>query len=297
MSDISKKVLSILSRNKKGLKAKEIADLIGSTRKEVNHFLYYEQNEYKKIDGDIWVKKNTFNLRDDPVLSKLKNIDNGKKFTLNYFRGIADWRYGKSQSKYKPKGTYITKTGNKIDYDSKIELEIMEYLEDNDLVIEMGGQSLCLGYDSIFKDGKSYYPDLVVLTKDYRIAIIEIKPATAMSYHLNIEKYAALEEYCLENGYLYMMIDPALDYMTLDELEDLYVYDELIEIFDELESKKKKSKTPICFTDADVRKWYDDICFDDTKKDFDLMVHSLIVYYNWYNKYKNGFLVYSCPVH
>ena len=90
-----------------------------------------------------------------------------------------------------------------------------------------------------------------------------------------------------------MMLDPADDYKTLDEISEMGVLPELLEYFN------RPNKGPMGyrhFTDSTVEKWYKDYGTGMTKKEFRLQIHSLIIYYDWYNLFSNGFNVYSCPV-
>ncbi len=207
MNDIQVILLKMkLQLHNGGMKASELAKEMSIPRSEINRYLYAHPNEYEK-DGEYrWRIKAI--AENDVVLSKLNNRENAKKYSREEFAKIADWKLGNTHTKGKAKYQYITRDKNTIECDSKSELTMLEYLETNDLIISCGGQSLCIEYDSKFRAGMSYYPDIVVLTKDMHIAIIEVKSASSMDYHKNIEKYHALAEYCKENGYEYMMVDP-----------------------------------------------------------------------------------------
>jgi hypothetical protein len=107
-----------------------------------------------------------------------------KKYSRQEFTLLADWRYGRSFND--DAIVYVLPNGNEIQCDSKSEVLLLDYLINNQLTLEIGGQELYIPYDTAFKSERFYYPDVVVLTKDYRIAIIEVKPVTAMSYHLTM---------------------------------------------------------------------------------------------------------------
>ena len=158
---------------------------------------------------------------------------------------------------------------------------MLEYLNNNSCVKAIGGQNLCVKYSSQYKDGKNYYPDFVVLTQDGKILIIEIKQAKMMSHHTNLEKYEWLSDFCKSKGYMYMMVDPGLDFMTYDELYDMDIAEGLLEHFNKLIKKSKRST--VYFDNSHVEKWYSNYGDGWTKDEFKLMVHSLIVYYGWYN--------------
>lgn len=307
MKNLEKKIFKVLSEHPEGIKGSEIARIIGADKKEVNHFLAFDQDEYVRNDEYLWLAKGSKSSKtktptipqtfSDEVLQKLNNREGAKKFTLKDFNAIADWSVCDTHnSDNKPVGTYKTKTGNHIDYDSATELKMLAYLDNNNLAISIGGQNLCLPYSTAFTSEKYYYPDVVTLTKDGYIAVIEVKPVTAMSYNIVLAKYDALADYCEENGYLYMMVDPDHDFMTFDELYNMSVDGGLIDIFDNLEEQRKKAKKPIRFDDDDVNDWYEEMGYSYTKTEFRIMVHSCVVYYDWYNKKKNGFKCSSEPV-
>lgn len=322
MTKKGERILKVLSEHQDGIKASDIATILGFTRREVNQFLTYEQTEYIKTDDYLWVSKNkktseliertnnldrminelairlgvNFTSKVNPVIAKLNNKEKAKTFTHSQFRALADWSYGHSQGEQKPKGVFKTKTGNRIEYDSSLELKMLEYLEKNDLVKEIGGQSLCIKYSSPYRCGLNYYPDIVVYTKDERIAIIEIKPATSMSYHQNIDKYEELKTYCKKKGFMYMMVDPENDYMTIDDLEKMKIPKEIV-VRVESYLKNILGKTDDCLLEKDdISILYEQFEEEYTKGEFELYLHALIIQKSWYNKFKHGFMVFENPV-
>ena len=306
MKNLEKKIFKVLSEHPEGIKGSEIARIIGADKKEVNHFLAFDQDEYVRNDEYLWLAKGSKSSKtktptipqtfSDEVLQKLNNREGAKKFTLKDFNAIADWSVCDTHnSDNKPVGTYKTKTGNRIDYDSATELKMLKYLDNSNLAASIGGQNLCLRYSTAFTSKKYYYPDIVTLTNDGYIAVIEVKPVTAMSYNIVLDKYDALADYCEEKGYLYMMIDPDHDFMTYDDLYDLKINSDLFEMFEEFEEQRSKSKKPLRFDADDVNEWYEDIGEGYTKTEFNLMVHSCIIYFDWYNKLYNGFNCSSEP--
>jgi hypothetical protein len=276
-----------LAEHPEGIKASQIAKIIGIEKKIISSFLTHKQDVYMINDNWEWVP------RLDPVIAKLNNREKAKKYTSKQFNSLTNWSICKAVDGTKKIGTYKTKTGNKIDYNSKYEPIMFKYLEDHNLVKEMGGQNLCIKYSSAFRDELSYYPDIVALTNDGYIMIIEVKPASMMSYHLNMEKYDRLAEYCEEHGYIYAMLDPTEDFMSYEEVRDMPVNPDLLDLFDDLVEQSKHSI--VSFDKYDVDDWFDSINPGCTKKTFYLMVHSLIIFYDWYNKSKYDFDVISEP--
>ena len=302
MRNLGNKILTILRNNPKGLKAKDIAEQLGVTRKEVNQFLYYDQTEFVVTAAYTWVKKGDTTTASkpaiDPVLAKLNNRTKAKVFSIVHFNAIANWKVCKSHSDKKPIGTYRTKTGNLIDCDSKPELMLLEYLEKNNLVKAIGGQNLAVQYDTAFREGKDYYVDFVILTNDSHIAFIEVKNILAMSNHSNIEKYRGLKAYCETRGYEYMMIDPDYNYMTFDELSNLKVPTKLSNRIMSYLRDLIGEEESFLLENSDVQILYEE--FENqfsSKKEFELYLHAFVIQKGWYNKSrKYGFLVYEKPV-
>lgn len=290
---LREKIFRVLDEHPEGIKAPQIAKILGIDKKTISSFLAHKQDEYVINDNWEWLPKAPKSTKLDPVMAKMNNRNGARTFTSRQFNALAKWSVCKSHGNKKPAGTYKTKTGNKIDYDSGYELAMFEYLEEHNLVKEMGGQNLCITYSSAFRDDLSYYPDIVALTQDNHIMIIEIKPLTSMSYHINMDKYERLAEYCEEHGYMYAMIDPTKDFMSFEELRDMPVDPDMLAHFEELE--KQSRKVIVSFDKYDVMEWYENFEPECTKETFELMVHSLIIYYRWYNKSKYNFDVTSEP--
>ena len=87
---------------------------------------------------------------------------------------------------------------------------------------DMKAQSLEIPYISQRLANRRYFPDFAI--KDYkgRIAIIEMKNFDAACYHLNIDKYEKLAEYCEQKGYGYAEIMKAYnadEYISIDNIK------------------------------------------------------------------------------
>ncbi len=68
---------------------------------------------------------------------------------------------------------------------------------------DIKAQSLEIPYISQRLANRKYFPDFIIRDYKGRIAIIEMKNFDAACYHLNIDKYEQLAQYCRENGYGY----------------------------------------------------------------------------------------------
>ena len=278
------------------MSARAIANIIQTTRSSVNSLLYAHPEDFIKDDSyvPLWrLAEDSYSdfEETDPIMLKLQNRTESKEFTQEYFDSLADWKYGEA---FIGKYQYKTKSGNIIECDSKSEIKLLEYLENNKLVKDIGGQMLNIKYDSAFRTDLDYFPDIVALTRDNRIAVFEVKPATAMDNHKNMEKYQSLSLYCQKYGFMYAMIDPECNFSTFEEIRDMSVCSDLLNMFEEWnEEPNTKTRSYKSFDNDDVEEWYEMYGTGYTKKDFALQVHSLIMYYEWYNFYTHGFMAYA----
>ena len=229
----------------------------------------------------------------DKVLSKLKNRQRARKYSSDDFEDLADWTYCTS---FNEDGyIYTLPNGNKIECDSKSEIKLLNYLTSKKLALAIGAQELCIKYRTAYRKNVDYFPDLIILTKDEHIAIIEVKPITAMSYHLNVEKYSALQDYCEERGYEYMMVDPDSDYMTFEDLQKMRIPKEIVNSV-EWYLRKLLGRTDDCLLEKeDIPILYEQFSDDYKKGEFELYLHALIIQKGWYNRFKHGFKVFEKP--
>ena len=309
----AEEIKNLLMKYPDGLKAEKIASKLGISVIYLKPFLYSECKDILVRDDNlIWSlkekpkqikkprNKRTGKQPEKPkehwFLSKFQNKDAAKRCSSDDFNNLADWSCGKSPSN-KPIKKIKTKCGNIIECDSSSEIRMLEYLERSEVVSAVGGQALTIDYPTCFTAHNKYSPDIVILTTDNRIGIIEVKSTKAMSYHLNIEKYNALQKYCEENGFMFMMVDPDSDYMTFEELKNKSVPDSIKKIFAPMEEAISIGTIDIFhFDNKDVDRWYKQVRNDYKRSDFELLLRSLIIQKGWFNKFDRCFNFYNRPV-
>ena len=229
-------------------------------------------------------------------LSKFGNRAGAKTFTSDDFKSIADWKYGKTPSGNRS-CRFRTSGGNVIECDSESEVRMLKYMERSGLFTDIGGQSLVIPYDSAFRFNLNYSPDIVALTKEGLILIAEVKPLIAMSYHMSIEKYSGLQEYCERNGFIYAMLDPENDYTTFEEFKVAEVPAAIKNLITPMEKKAVVSgKAYFHFGKENVDEWYKSVKHEYNRTEFELYIHVLIIQKGWFNTFDRGFNVYSRPV-
>ena len=72
-------------------------------------------------------------------------------------------------------------------------------LESSDNVVHYREQPIQLPYQ-FYNKTYFYYPDFIFFLNDKRGVVVEIKPLHQMALKINLVKWAALKEYCTQNG-------------------------------------------------------------------------------------------------
>ncbi|MCQ2437598.1 MAG: hypothetical protein MJ099_04315 [Clostridia bacterium] len=124
----------------------------------------------------------------------------------------------------------IKRTYNSYDVflESGREEKMFNYLIDEIQVVECVSQGVDIPYYK--RNGhkeQKYTPDLIFLTIQGYVGIIEVKPLKHMGLDLCLDKYDAMAEYCEENGYLYGMVDPENSFTTFEDMKEFQINEEL----------------------------------------------------------------------
>lgn len=106
----------------------------------------------------------------------------------------------------KNKSVLVLDNGRKVYCDSKLERRFLAYMFKKGYITDAKSEFAELEYDSSACSGKKYYPDFAVRLYDGRIAIVEMKNLAAMGYHLNVDKYECLADFCTAQGFMYAEI-------------------------------------------------------------------------------------------
>ena len=94
---------------------------------------------------------------------------------------------------------YSEKLSKSVQYESKLEMKFLSYLENSDSVVFYREQPIQVPYQ-FYNKTYLYYPDFVFFLNDGRGVIVEVKPLHQMALKINFVKWAALKEYCNQNG-------------------------------------------------------------------------------------------------
>ena len=114
--------------------------------------------------------------------------------------------------------------------DSFLESRFATALAGTGYLKDMKAQTLEIPYISQQLANRRYFPDFAI--KDYkgRVAVIEMKNFDAVCYHLNIDKYEILTDYCKQNGYGYAEIMKAYnadEYISVESIKNKPINEQL----------------------------------------------------------------------
>lgn len=122
-------------------------------------------------------------------------------------------------------------------------------------VQDIKSQTVEIPYISQELATRRYFPDFVILDYRGRVSIIEMKNFDMVSYHLNIDKYDALKQFCVRNGYGYaevMKANGAEEYTTVEELASAPVNAHLEQYIKDTIARKTTAAEKGCFTNDDL---------------------------------------------
>jgi hypothetical protein len=165
-----------------------------------------EEGSIKFVGKDLVlmgeVEGETINI-DSPYLFH----QSAKVYSKDYLYQMTDWSKGHNTEQIK--GTVQTKDDWDFPCDSHEEIKFLKHLNKTTEYQAIRGQSFYIEYKSrrAKKKISKYYPDILMLTNENHIVIIEVKPLAQMSNYRVIDKYRAIKKYSQENGYLCAMMD------------------------------------------------------------------------------------------
>ena len=101
---------------------------------------------------------------------------------------------------------YSEKMGCRMEYSSKLERDFYRLLEHADEVVGYYAHPLEIPYEV---NGRRlmYYPDLLVILRDYRAMVVEIMPAFYMALWRNLVSFQAMTDYCQISGLGFLVTD------------------------------------------------------------------------------------------
>ncbi len=181
-----------------------------------------EVEEIQNDDDDLYEYECKTGELDEKFAKKFIELFSGegavKEQSLDELFSDADKDY-----KSIAKNRCVLKTENRKLYcDSKLERRFLNYIFGKGFATDAKTEALELEYSSGKMSGKRYFADFVLKLYDGTVAVVEMKNLSSIGYHLNVDKYEALEKFCTENGYRYAEI--AKDYkenryVSTDELK------------------------------------------------------------------------------
>jgi hypothetical protein len=97
------------------------------------------------------------------------------------------------------------KNDQMIHWESLLERDYVRLLEFDSTVIRYESQPLVINY---FYKGKSYeyYPDFKIITVDYRVMLVEVKPLKFINKPENRVKFEVGKRYCEQHGWTFQVV-------------------------------------------------------------------------------------------
>jgi len=94
---------------------------------------------------------------------------------------------------------HSSKMNRAVEYESELEFDFFQWLEQLDEVVFYQEQPFRIPYDYESKT-YVYYPDVLLVFKDGKGVVVEIKPIFKMALHINLNKWAGLKKFCADKG-------------------------------------------------------------------------------------------------
>lgn len=94
---------------------------------------------------------------------------------------------------------FSNKLSRNVQYESDLERRFLQQIESDDNIIIYQEQPLEISYE-IGDKKLVYFPDVIVISNDYRGIIVEIKPVFHMALRENLIKWEALKRFCEKYG-------------------------------------------------------------------------------------------------
>jgi hypothetical protein len=104
-------------------------------------------------------------------------------------------------------GFYFSdKLNREVQYESELELNFLEILETSTEVVFYQEQPFKIPYSENGED-KNYYPDIFFVMKNNQAIVVEIKPYFQMALQNNLDKWAALKQFCIKHCFGMLITD------------------------------------------------------------------------------------------
>lgn len=178
---------------------------------DIRQIMINEKISLRKL---CWSEK--VRLRSDEKMKRILIKIQWPKETRPYDDNLRQYLYPKRRVKDRGEfsGSFFSKKmDSNIEYESTIELSFIKLCELSDEIKSYYPQPLKISYN----DSRLYYPDILIVFNDNRMAMIELKDKLNMITSFTRTKYLALKKFCNEKGIGFLMTDC---YTSFEELMD-----------------------------------------------------------------------------
>ena len=142
---------------------------------------------------------------------------------------------------------------------------------------DIKAQTLEIAYISQALANRRYFPDFVIRDYKNRIAVIEMKNFAMLTYHLNLDKYEKMREYCQQNGYGYAEIAKEFNgekYTSLEQLRLAPINRQLESYIFETIAKKGETTGVGEFTEEDFKLYNEQFGDTDRKQLYTVLINN-----------------------
>lgn len=142
-------------------------------------------------------------------------FDKRLKFDIDFFEALQPQRIVSSKPRYKSGVFYSEKCRREIQYESGIELDFIQFLEQSDNVLFYYEQPVRIRY---FRGRRkaNYIPDFGVYLKSKEFVLVEIKNLSTMVDHRVQMRMEGLLKFCSQKGFGLLLTDGKY---TIDKLK------------------------------------------------------------------------------
>ncbi|MFP7486475.1 hypothetical protein SFC65_20115 [Priestia filamentosa] len=165
--------------------------------------MYLPQREAKELIEESIEKVKKAGENSEFIFKSVEWPQNRKR----YSKGVIEKLSPQRATIGRRKGTfYSEKNKRNVQYESGIELSVIEEMENSKYIISYCEQAITVKFS--FKGMEhQYHPDFIAMTDDGSIFVVEVKPVLLMADYMNLRKWMALGTYCEQRGFGIIITD------------------------------------------------------------------------------------------
>jgi hypothetical protein len=185
-----------------------IAYLTFQKKKDVDSILITARRIYRQRKSAKWkeLKRNTLSEKFKELLFYAKWFNSSQLEAIFTPESSSRKRSVSLNGQGKAGEFYSNKMSRLVEYESELEQDFFQWLEQLDEVEFYQEQPFEIPYDY---EGKQYvyYPDVLIMLKNGKALVVEIKPVFGMALNINLVKWGTLKKFCTDKGFGLLVTD------------------------------------------------------------------------------------------